>query len=70
MHSKFILCFSGYAQTHNLMDKFCNDKISNLETSISELEIEVDCSIQRIESIIQLIVEYLTEIKEHVWKLR
>jgi hypothetical protein len=50
------------------MDKFYNETFHKLETAISELEIEVDCSIQRIEAVIYLIVKYLSEVKEYVLK--
>lgn len=48
------------------MDKFYNATLYKLETAINELEIEADYSIQRIEAIIHLILEYLSEIKEHI----
>ncbi|MGJ1415183.1 RteC domain-containing protein [Sphingobacterium multivorum] len=50
------------------MDKFYNATISELETAISELEIETDCSLQRIEAVIHLIIECLSELKEYVLK--
>lgn len=34
------------------MDKFYNDKLQKLETVINDFEIEADCSIQRIETVI------------------
>src|SRR5690606_26065714 len=50
------------------MDKFYDEKLRNLETAISELEIEADYSIQRIEAVINLILECLSEVKEYVIK--
>src|SRR5690606_22705537 len=50
------------------MDEFCNDTIYKLETAINELELETDCSIQRIEIAIQLIVECLADVREYVMK--
>ncbi len=37
------------------MDKFYNQTLIKLESEIKELEIEADCSIERIEAVIQLI---------------
>jgi len=48
------------------MDKLYKEKLSKLETSINELEIQVDCPIKRIETIISLIIKCLSEIKEYV----
>src|SRR5690606_9586657 len=50
------------------MDKFHIETLHKLETSINELEIEADCPIQRVETIIHLIVECLSEVKEYVLK--
>lgn len=50
------------------MDKFYNETQSELETAIGEFEVEADCSIQRIEAVIHLILECLYEVKEHVLK--
>lgn len=50
------------------MDEFCNDTIYKLETAINELELETDCSIQRIEIAIQMIVECLADVREYVLK--
>lgn len=50
------------------MNKFYNETLHKLETSISELEIETDCSIQRIEAAIQLILECLSEVRDYVIK--
>jgi len=41
------------------MDKFYIETLSEIETAINELEIEVDYSIQRIEVIISLILKHL-----------
>lgn len=45
------------------MDKFYNETFDKLETSIYELEIEADYYIQRIETIIHLILESLSQIR-------
>lgn len=50
------------------MDKFYNEVLSKLEASITETGIDADCSVQRIEVVIQLIVKYLSVVKEHVLK--
>lgn len=50
------------------MDKFYKERLSKLELEISELEVEVDCSLQRIEAAIHLILECLSELKEYVLK--
>ena len=51
------------------MDKFYNETLHKLETAINELEIEADnCSIQRVEAIIQLIIQTLSKLKEYVLK--
>ena len=50
------------------MDKFYNEALHKLETAINDLEIEADCSIQRIEAVIHLIVECLSELKAYVLK--
>lgn len=50
------------------MNKFYNETLHKLETSINELEIESDCSIQRIEAAIQLILECLSEVRNYVIK--
>lgn len=46
------------------MNKFYNETLHKLETAINELEIEADCSIQRMEAVIHLILECLSEVKE------
>lgn len=48
------------------MNKLYTDILSKLETSISELEIEADYSVHRIEAVIHLILECLSDLKEHV----
>lgn len=48
------------------MDKFYNEALYRLETAISELEIEADNSIQRIEVVIGIILKCLSEVKEYV----
>src|SRR5690606_16725045 len=50
------------------METFYSEKLSNLETAINELEIEADCSIQRMEAVIHLILECLSELKEYIMK--
>jgi len=48
------------------MEKFYNDTLHKLEIAIDELEIEADCSIQRIEAVIDVILKCLFELKEYV----
>src|SRR5690606_35650800 len=50
------------------MEQFYNDILYKLETSINELEIEADCPLKRIEPVMHLIVECLSELKEYVLK--
>lgn len=50
------------------MDQFYNETLNKLETAINELDIEADCSIQRIEAVIHLILECLSDIKKYVLK--
>ena len=50
------------------MNKFYIEILLKLETAINELEIEADSSIQRIETIIHVIVECLSGVKEHILK--
>src|SRR5690625_721779 len=50
------------------MDKFYTETLNKLETAINELEIEVDCPLQRSEAIIHFIVNCLSGVKEHVQK--
>lgn len=44
------------------MDKFYNETLSELETAINDLEVDVDCSIQRVEAVIHHIFECLSEL--------
>lgn len=48
------------------MDKFYNKTLLRQETTIDELEIETDYSIQRIEAVIDIILKCLSEVKEYV----
>ncbi|CAD0004839.1 MULTISPECIES: RteC domain-containing protein [Flavobacterium] len=48
------------------MEKFYVETLRKLETEIHELEIEADCSIQRIEIIVNLIVNSLYKLKMFV----
>jgi len=48
------------------MDKFHNETLYRLETDINEMEIEADCSIQRTEAIIHLILKCMSEVKAYV----
>ncbi len=50
------------------MEKFFDDTLNKLETSINELEIEIDNPLQRIEAIIPVIMKCLSEVKEYVLK--
>lgn len=50
------------------MEKLFNQILNKLEVEILELEIETDCSIQRIESTIKLIIQSLSDLKEYVLK--
>ena len=50
------------------MNNYFKEIFHNLETAINELEIEADCSIQRIEAVIHLILECLSEVKERILK--
>ena len=50
------------------MDKFYDEALHKLETAITELEIEADCPIQRIEAVIHIIVKCLSELKEYIQK--
>ena len=50
------------------MDKFYNEKLHKLGTVINDFEIESDCSIQRIETVIHHILECLSEMKGYVLK--
>ena len=50
------------------MEQFYIEILNKLETSITGLEIEVDCPTQRMEAIIKTIVKCLSEVKELVLK--
>ena len=50
------------------MDKLYNKIMSELEIAVNELEIKGDCTIQRIDAIIQLIIKSLSDLKEFVLK--
>lgn len=50
------------------MDKFYNEAYLKLETAIQELEAETDCPIKRIEVVIQVIIQILSDLKEFVLK--
>ncbi|MDA3613498.1 RteC domain-containing protein [Polluticaenibacter yanchengensis] len=48
------------------MEKFYNEGLKKLEAEISEIEIEVDISIEKIETIIQLIINCVSDLKEFI----
>lgn len=50
------------------MDKFYNKSLTKLEIAISEFGVDTDCPIQRIETIIPIIIKCLSEVKEFVIK--
>ncbi len=50
------------------MDKFYKETLCNLKTTISELDVGADCSIQRTETIINIVVKCLSDVKKHVVK--
>ena len=50
------------------MKQFYDEILQRLETEINDLEVETDCSIQRIETVIHHILECLSEVKERVLK--
>ena len=50
------------------MEKFYKERLYRLETTIKELETETDNSLQRIEAVIALIVNCLSELKEYILK--
>lgn len=50
------------------MDKFYTETLQKLETEIEELEIEADCSIERIEAVIKIIIKCLADVKQFVLK--
>ena len=50
------------------MDKFYNETLAKLENEIKEFEIEADCSTERIEAVIQLIIKCLFDVKKYILK--
>src|SRR6218665_3097519 len=50
------------------MGKLYHETLYKLESAISELEIEADCSIQKIELTIKLTIQCLSDLKEFVLK--
>lgn len=50
------------------MDKFYNETLRKLEMRISELEIETDRSMERIEAVVKLVAKCLSDVKEYVLK--
>lgn len=50
------------------MERFYNETLNRLETKIQELEIETDIPLERIESIISVITQHLSEAKEYILK--
>ncbi len=50
------------------MEKYHAEILYKLEEAIGELEIEADCSLHRIETVIHLILECLSEVKKYVLK--
>ena len=50
------------------MDKLYHETYLKLETAIQELEIESDCPIKRIEAVIQLVIQSLSDLKKFVLK--
>ncbi|MGV8963392.1 MAG: RteC domain-containing protein [Candidatus Saccharimonadaceae bacterium] len=50
------------------MEKFYNETLYKLETAIKDCEIEANYSLHRIETVIHLIVECLSDVKEYVLK--
>lgn len=50
------------------MGKFYNETLNNFQEEIAELEIEADCSLHRIKTVIHLILECLPELKKYVLK--
>lgn len=48
------------------MDKFYNQTLIKLESEIKELEIDADCSIERIEAVIKLIIKCMSDVKQYV----
>lgn len=50
------------------MEKFYTETLQKLEITINELEIETDSSLHRIEAVIRLIVNCLSDVKKYVLK--
>lgn len=50
------------------MDKYYSETLQNLETSINNLEIEIDNNLQRIETVISVITQCLSEVKRYLLK--
>lgn len=50
------------------MNKYCFKILNRLEIAINRLEFQADCSVQQIQVIMRLIVEYLSELKEALAK--
>ena len=50
------------------MDKFYNETLQKLETAIEKLELENDCPIQKTETVIKLILQSLSDLKDYVLK--
>lgn len=50
------------------MEEFYNRTLNKLKTEINELEIETDCSLQRIEVVIPVITQCLSKVKEYILK--
>ncbi|ADQ16308.1 hypothetical protein [Leadbetterella byssophila] len=50
------------------MNKFYNETLNKLENEISELEIETNFSVQKIETAIKFIIHSLTDLKKFVLK--
>lgn len=50
------------------MEQLYNETLFKLETAINELELEANCPLKRIETVIHLIVECLSKLKEYVLK--
>ncbi|MDF2476337.1 MAG: tetracycline regulation of excision, RteC [Sphingobacterium sp.] len=50
------------------MNKFYYESLSKLDAEIRELEIETACPIQKTETVIPIIIQYIYELKEYVLK--
>lgn len=50
------------------MEKFFDDTLNKLETAINSLEIEIEPPLKRIEAIIPVVMQSLSELKEYVLK--